>query len=146
MYCFWPCVAMIIAAAIKKGCSYRNNRYHWLHGSDLEHSLMKEKKNRSSYVFFPISMFCQSRFRFRNLCFWHDMTLNSGTQLGRWGEEGGGGVGGWFSEKCPDCVHFWVKFSTQNAVLRVSRRKNSQIFSCGIFFSGAFNKMFIKVL
>ena len=27
---------------------------------------------------------------------------------------------------------------------RVSRRKNSQIFPCGVFFPGVFNKMFIK--
>ena len=91
---FWPCVAIIIAAAIKKDCSYRNNCGIRLHDGDLEHSLMKEK-NRSSYVFLPIFMFCHSRFRFRNLkdanscmfswcittsslliCSWHDMTLS----------------------------------------------------------------------
>ena len=41
---FWPCVAIIIAAAIKKDCSYRNNCGIQLHDGDLEHSLMKEKK------------------------------------------------------------------------------------------------------
>ena len=44
---------MIIATAIKKGCSYRNNRYHWLHGGDLEHSLMKEKKIDLHMFSFP---------------------------------------------------------------------------------------------
>ena len=95
---FWPCVAIIIAAAIKKDCSYRNNCGIRLHAGDLEHSLMKEK-NRSSYVFLLIFMFCYSRFRFRNLkdanscmfswcittrslliCFWHDMTLSQFVQ------------------------------------------------------------------
>ena len=39
-----PYVAIIIAAAIKKDCSYRNNCGIRLHAGDLEHSLMKEKK------------------------------------------------------------------------------------------------------
>ena len=30
-----------------------------------------------------------------------------------------------FGKKRPDCVHLWVKFSIQNVVLRVPRRKNS---------------------
>ena len=41
---FRPYVAIIIAAAIKKGCSYRSNCGIQLHAGDLEHSLMKEKK------------------------------------------------------------------------------------------------------
>ena len=41
---FGPYLAIIIAAAIKKDCSYRNNGDIWLHAGDLEHSLMKEKK------------------------------------------------------------------------------------------------------
>ena len=64
---FRPYVAIIIAAAIKKGCSYRSNCGIQLHAGDLEHSLMKEKKNMSSYVFPLIFMFCYSRFRIRNL-------------------------------------------------------------------------------
>ena len=91
---FWPCVAIIITAVIKNDCSYRNNCGIQLHDGDLEQSLLKEKE-RSSYVFLPIFMFCHSRFRFRNLkdanlsmfswrittsslliCFWHDMTLS----------------------------------------------------------------------
>ena len=32
----------------------------------------------------------------------------------------------WFWKKCPDCVHLRVN---QNSVLRVSRRKNSKIFT-----------------
>ena len=63
---FRPYVAIIIAAAIKKDCSYRNNCDIRLHAGHLEHSLIKEKK-RSSYVFLPIFMSCHSRFRFRNL-------------------------------------------------------------------------------
>ena len=41
---FLPFVAIIIAVAIKKDCSYRNNSGIRLHRADLEHSLMKEKK------------------------------------------------------------------------------------------------------
>ena len=41
---FWPCVAIIIAAAIKKNGSYRNNCGIRLHDGDLEHISMKEKK------------------------------------------------------------------------------------------------------
>ena len=41
---FFDCVAIIIAAAIKKDCSYRNNCGIRLHDGDLEHDLMKEKK------------------------------------------------------------------------------------------------------
>ena len=95
---FWRCVAIIKAAAIKKDCSYRNNCGIRLHDGDLEHSSWK-KKNRSSYVFLPIFMFCHSRFRFRNLkdanlcmfswCIttsskliypWHDMTVSQFVQ------------------------------------------------------------------
>ena len=35
-----------------------------------------------------------------------------------------------FGKKGPDCDHLWVKFSIQNIVLRVSRRKNSKMFPC----------------
>ena len=96
---FWPYVAIMITAAIKKECSYRNNCGIRLHASDLEHSLTKEKKNRSSYIFLLIFMFCFSRFRFSNLkdtnscmfswcittrslliCSWHDMTLSQFVQ------------------------------------------------------------------
>ena len=41
---FWPYVAIIIAAAIKKDYSYRNNCGIWLHDGDSKHGLMKEKK------------------------------------------------------------------------------------------------------
>ena len=50
---FRPYVAIIVAAAIKKDCSYRNNCSIRLHAGDLEHSLVKEKI-RSSYVFLSI--------------------------------------------------------------------------------------------
>ena len=33
-----------------------------------------------------------------------------------------------FGKKGPDSVHLWVKFSIQNAVSRISRRKNSKTF------------------
>ena len=61
-----PCVAIIIAAAIKRDFIYKYNCGIRLHDGDLEHSLMNEK-NRSSYVFLLIFMLCHSRFRFRNL-------------------------------------------------------------------------------
>ena len=41
---FWPCVAIIKAAAIKQDCSCINNCGIRLDDGDLEHSLMKEKK------------------------------------------------------------------------------------------------------
>ena len=37
-------------------------------------------------------------------------------------------------KKSHDCVHLWVKFSIENIILRVSRRKNSKKFPCGAFF------------
>ena len=40
-----------------------------------------------------------------------------------------------FGRKNTDYVYQWVKFSIQNAVLRVSRRKNSKMFPCGTSFS-----------
>ena len=42
----------MIAAAIKKDCSYRNNCGIRLHAGDLEHSLMKEKKIGLHVFFF----------------------------------------------------------------------------------------------
>ena len=47
----------------------------------------------------------------------------------------------WFCRKGPDCIHLCVKFSIQNVVLRVSRRKNSKFFSCGAFFSCVFDEV-----
>ena len=43
-----------------------------------------------------------------------------------------------------DCVHLWVKFSIQNVVLRVSRRKNSKMFPWRASFSGVFEEIFIE--
>ena len=63
---FWPYVAIIIAATIKKDCSYRNNCGIRLYAGDLGHSLMKENKIGLYMFFFLIFMFCYSRFRFRN--------------------------------------------------------------------------------
>ena len=55
---FWACIDIIIAGFfLKKDCSYRNNCGIRLHDTDLEHSLMKEKKNRCSYIILPIFMF-----------------------------------------------------------------------------------------
>ena len=50
-----------------------------------------------------------------------------------------------FENKESDCVHPWVKFSIENIVSRVSRRKSSKIFPCGTLFSCVFNEMFVKV-
>ena len=40
----------------------------------------------------------------------------------------------YFGKNGPNCVHPCVKSSIQNVVLRVSRRKSSEIFPCGAFF------------
>ena len=37
-------------------------------------------------------------------------------------------------QKCLDFVHPYVKFTIQNVVLRVSKRKNFKMFPCGVFF------------
>ena len=50
-----------------------------------------------------------------------------------------------FEKKDPDCVHIWVKFSIENIVSRVSRRKNPIMFPCEALFSCVFSEMFIKV-
>ena len=39
-----------------------------------------------------------------------------------------------FAKKGPDCVHSYIIFTIQNVVLRVSRRKISEIFAAGLFF------------
>ena len=53
MQCFFDHVlAIIVPAAIKKDCSYRNNCGIQLHAGDLEHSLMKEKKIGLHMFFF----------------------------------------------------------------------------------------------
>ena len=44
-----------------------------------------------------------------------------------------------------NCVHPWVKFSIQNEVLSISRRKSSKIFPHGTFFYCIFGKRFIEV-
>ena len=46
------------------------------------------------------------------------------------------------AEKGPYSVHLWVKYSIQNAVLRVSRRKNSKIFPVGHFYFVFLTKSF----
>ena len=95
---FWPCVAIIIAAAIKKNCSYRNNCGIRLHAGDLEHSLKKEKKI-GLYMFF-FSFLCSAisdldlwilkmlmcvflwciTTRILLICSWDDMTLSQFVQ------------------------------------------------------------------
>ena len=54
--------------------------------------------------------------------------------------------------KCPDfrkngscCVYLWVKFSIQNVVLRVSRRKN-KVFQLGFFFLRFWRNIYQSVL
>ena len=44
-------MAIIIAAAIKKDCSYRNNCGIRLHSDDSEHSLMKKKIGLHMFFF-----------------------------------------------------------------------------------------------
>ena len=51
-----------------------------------------------------------------------------------------------FGKKGPNCVHVCVKFSIQNSILIVSRRKNSKMFPCGTFFSCVFDEMFMEAL
>ena len=72
-----------------------------------------------------------------------DSATLTGVQLGRKGEVSPALFEN--RKKCPDCVHHWVKFSTQNVVLIVSRRKNVKMFSCGDSFIFCFDEMFIKV-
>ena len=65
----------------------------------------------------------------------------AGAQLG--GVEGGGRLSCPFlkieksvlilGKKGPDSVYVWVKYSIQNVVLRVSRRKDSKMFPAGSF-------------
>ena len=50
-----------------------------------------------------------------------------------------------FKKSAPDFIHLWVKFSIQGIVLRVSMRKNSQIFPVEPFFLVFVNEIFIKV-
>ena len=49
-----------------------------------------------------------------------------------------------FGKKCSDYIHHWVKFSIQNVVLRVYRRKNSKIFPLWIFFKCYLPKCFYR--
>ena len=50
-----------------------------------------------------------------------------------------------FGKKGPHCLHVWVKFSIQNVVLRVSRRKNAKkCYPAGPFFSCVFDEIFIN--
>ena len=69
----------------------------------------------------------------------------AGPQLGQ--KEGGGLPCPFFEnkKKCPDCVHPYIKFSIQNVVLRVSKRKNFEMFPCEAFFTEIFDELFIGV-
>ena len=49
-----------------------------------------------------------------------------------------------FWKKGPNCVNPWVESSTQNVVLRVSRRKSSKIFLGGPFFFVVLTKSLLK--
>ena len=51
----------------------------------------------------------------------------------------------WFCKENPDFFDLWVKFSIQNVVLRVSRRKISKMSPCGVSFYCIFD-MFLKCL
>ena len=59
---FWPSIATIIAAFLKKDCSYRKNCGFQFCDADLKHSLTKEKKYICLYVLLPVFMFRSSRF------------------------------------------------------------------------------------
>ena len=50
-----------------------------------------------------------------------------------------------FRKKGPNCVHPWLESSIQNVVLRVPKRKTSEIFPCKAFFSCVFDERFIKL-
>ena len=70
-----------------------------------------------------------------------------GAQLGGGGERGEASPAffeNWkrcpdFRKKGPDCVHLWVKFSIENIVSRVFRRKISKMFPCRASFSCVFD-------
>ena len=49
-----------------------------------------------------------------------------------------------FGKKVLNCVHPWVESSMQNVILRVSRRKSSNILPCGAFFLCVFDKSLSK--
>ena len=70
-------------------------------------------------------------------------------------QNGGGGLPFHFFEnrkknpdlgkKGPHCLHVWVKFSIQNVVLRVSRRKKAKkCYTAGPFFTCVFDEIFIN--
>ena len=42
-------------------------------------------------------------------------------------------------------THLWVKFSIQNAVLRLSSREKSKILPCRVYFSSVFVPYFHKI-
>ena len=48
-------------------------------------------------------------------------------------------------ENVPTVVIFVLNFVIQNAVLKVSRKKNFKMFPCGAFLSCVVDKMFIEV-
>ena len=50
----WPCVAITIAAAIKKDCSYRNNCGIQLHDGDLEQS---HERKKMIFMFFFLFLY-----------------------------------------------------------------------------------------
>ena len=49
-----------------------------------------------------------------------------------------------FGQKNPDCVHLWIKFSIQNVVSRVIKRKNSKMFPWEAIFLVFFTKCLLK--
>ena len=53
-------MAIIIAAAIKKDCSCRNNCRIRLHAGDLEHSPMKLKEQKIGLYMFFLSFLCSA--------------------------------------------------------------------------------------
>ena len=51
-----------------------------------------------------------------------------------------------WGKKCSDCLQLWVKLLIQNAVLTLSRRKNSKIFQYGPFLECVVDKIFTELL
>ena len=49
-----------------------------------------------------------------------------------------------FLNKGHDCAHLWVKFSIQNVVLRLSKKKTQNVSMRGLF-SGVFDEICIEV-
>ena len=50
-----------------------------------------------------------------------------------------------FGKKGPDCIHYWAKFSIQDIVLRLFKRKKVQNVSLRVLFFCVFDEILIEV-